>query len=284
MDRIATHREACVSGGTEATYLPLRYEAKYAYPLIVWLHDEQSDHRQLLEVMPHLSLQNYVAVAVRGLRRSEASALKLNQVAGKKSTGPAARFGWPASDASEGVGGTGFDPVSESLRRIDDLIDATQSRYNIHADRIFIAGYRSGGTMAIRAALAQPQRFAGALNFCGDWPQAQRLLAQWHAAQQLQLFWTIGRDCPRHREDRLSDHIRAIHAARLKLELRQYSIDDSLATTMLQDANAWIMGMVTGNYQPAPCIATDEDVREDLESMSLSRQGWGHDDHRFHTN
>ena len=52
---------------TYALFAPLHYESGYAYPLIVWLHGRGNDERQLLRIMPQVSMRNYVAVAPRGL-------------------------------------------------------------------------------------------------------------------------------------------------------------------------------------------------------------------------
>ena len=50
-------------GYTYSLFAPLRYTPSYPYPLIVWLHGYGSDERQLVRVMPLVSMQNYVAVA-----------------------------------------------------------------------------------------------------------------------------------------------------------------------------------------------------------------------------
>lgn len=49
-----------------ATFAPMRYEPGYAYPLVIWLHGALGDERQLRQVMPKISMQNFVAVAPRG--------------------------------------------------------------------------------------------------------------------------------------------------------------------------------------------------------------------------
>src|SRR5258705_9905211 len=46
-------------------FAPQHYEPNYAYPVVVWLHSDGGDERQLLRVMPHISKRNYVAVGVR---------------------------------------------------------------------------------------------------------------------------------------------------------------------------------------------------------------------------
>ena len=47
-------------------FAPLHYEPGYSYPLIVWLHGHGNDERQLVRIMPLVSMRNYVAVAPRG--------------------------------------------------------------------------------------------------------------------------------------------------------------------------------------------------------------------------
>ena len=49
-----------------ATFSPLHYEPKYAYPLIVWLHGSGESEAQLRRVMPAISLRNYASIAPRG--------------------------------------------------------------------------------------------------------------------------------------------------------------------------------------------------------------------------
>src|SRR5947208_15448531 len=45
---------------------PLHYEPNYAYPLLVWLHDDGGSERELKRIIPLVSLRNYVSLAVRG--------------------------------------------------------------------------------------------------------------------------------------------------------------------------------------------------------------------------
>lgn len=52
------------TGFEHSFFVPLHYEANYAYPLVVWLHGPCDNHRQLRQVMPHVSMRNHVGVAV----------------------------------------------------------------------------------------------------------------------------------------------------------------------------------------------------------------------------
>src|SRR5436190_20982679 len=49
-----------------ATFAPIHYEERYAYPLLVWLHGNASSERELRQVIPLVSMRNYVAIAPRG--------------------------------------------------------------------------------------------------------------------------------------------------------------------------------------------------------------------------
>src|SRR5215203_5866783 len=49
-----------------STFAPIHYEPGYAYPLVVWLHDSDSNERELSQIMPLVSMRNYVAIAPRG--------------------------------------------------------------------------------------------------------------------------------------------------------------------------------------------------------------------------
>src|SRR5690349_17523603 len=71
-------------------FAPLHYEPRYAYPLLVWLHEDGGNERELRQLMPHVSVRNYVAVSARG-------------VAGVKGSDRA--FCWEQS-AGNGRGGT----------------------------------------------------------------------------------------------------------------------------------------------------------------------------------
>jgi len=61
--RSAGESAALAAPGSQSLFVPLHYEPNYAYPLLVWLHGAGDCHRQLKQVMPHISMRNYVGVA-----------------------------------------------------------------------------------------------------------------------------------------------------------------------------------------------------------------------------
>ena len=40
-------------------FVPENYEPNYAYPLVVWLHDAGRSERDIVDVLPHISMRNY---------------------------------------------------------------------------------------------------------------------------------------------------------------------------------------------------------------------------------
>jgi len=206
-------------------FVPLHYEPNYAYPLIVWLHGPGRNERQLLEIMPLVSRRNYVAVAPRG------------PCLGKDGLGGEI-CGWSQSP----------EHIHEAEQRIFDGIEAARRRLHVAADRVFLAGFDSGGTMALRVALGHPWRFAGVLSIGGAFPSGQTPLGQWPRARNLLVFMAIGRRSLEYSPARACDDLRLLHAAGLAVTLRQYPHGHCLSPQILSDMDRWIMDqVVTGS-------------------------------------
>ncbi|MBX3433574.1 MAG: prolyl oligopeptidase family serine peptidase [Pirellulales bacterium] len=208
-------------------FTPMHYERNYAYPLFVWLHDDDGNERQIRQVMPHVSLRNYVAVAVRGTQTSR-----------REKHG----FVWRES----------ADAVHKAAQQVRAGVEEARERFHVHADRVFIAGHRRGGTMALRLALRFPEWFAGAASLCGAMPQGDAPLARVKAARRLPLLLVSTRQSDRYPESQVVADLRLLHAAGFELSLRQYPGDCELDTEMLADVDRWVMERVCS---PAPSEA-----------------------------
>ncbi|MCG8651553.1 MAG: alpha/beta hydrolase fold domain-containing protein, partial [Pirellulales bacterium] len=119
----------------QSFFLPLHYEPNYRYPLIVWLHNDGFNENQVEHVMPHISLRNYIAAGVRGVRAADSMGH---------------RFDWHDSPAA-------FHAAEETVCH---TIEVATQQFSVHPQRIVLAGYGSGGTMAMRVAMRRPQRYA----------------------------------------------------------------------------------------------------------------------------
>jgi phospholipase/carboxylesterase len=204
-------------------FAPQHYESKYAYPLIVWLHGHHDDESQLKRIMPHVSLRNFVAVGVRG-------PVEL------RSSGPRPSFGWSQSPAHLGT----------AEQRIFDALELARSRYNIASDRVFIAGYDTGGTMALRVALAQPAPFAGVVSIEGGLPVDHAPLVRLLDARRVDVLLACGRDSDRYPTPTVCANLRLLHAAGMNVALRQYPGGHHLTDLMLADMTRWVMEQIAG--------------------------------------
>jgi phospholipase/carboxylesterase len=205
-----------------AVFCPLHYEPGYAYPLIVWLHDAGENEQILRYVLPRISLRNYVAVAPRGTA-AEPSA----------SDNSAEACTW-LQDA---------DHVEQADERALEAIRFVRGNLNVSAARIFVAGQGAGGTMALRLAFENPQRFAGAISVNGLLPRQGLPLRRVNDLRRLPVLLSLGTAGSRDPQ-RLAEDERLLHAAGIPYSLIRNSGDDSAVPQMLAGLDRWIMMQV----------------------------------------
>jgi len=220
-----------------ALFGPVHYEPNYAYPLVVWLHGDGLSERQLLKIMPLLSLRNYVAVAPRGpFRLPQADSREPDpQGASRRAPSPQA-FLWSERPSD----------LAAAEHHIFEAIDEATAKYHIADQRVFLVGAGAGGTTALRLALMHADRFAAAASLGGTFPNGQTPLARLAEARNLPIFMAHGRDDLALDDDELCEQLRLFHAAGMNVTLRQYPGDSTLAPQMLSDMNRWLMEIVTG--------------------------------------
>ena len=197
---------------------PLHYERNYAYPLLVWLHDDGGSERELKRIMPLVSLRNYVSLAVRGTNAGEGG------------------YSWSESP----------DAVLAAESRVADAVALAKQRFHVNSSRVYLAGQGVGGTLALRLALRQPEHYAGGVSIGGPFPQGQSPLARLSAARTSRLLIMHCRDSATYSINRLCDELALFHAAGMSVTLRQYPCGDELTTQMLRDLDVWLMEQVTG--------------------------------------
>ena len=212
-------------------FSPMHYEPKYAYPLLVWLHGTGGDERQIMRIMPEISMQNYVAVAARGLPMEQATSppsfdLSVSAILHR----PKEQYDWTPS----------ADNLAIIEQRIFDCIAVAQERCNIASHRIFIGGFGTGGTAALRLATLYPEHFAGAASFGGEIPPGNRIFPSWQMTQPLSVLLGVDESAP----DHTCQMMELFYTAGLTAEVREYPDIKSLTPTMLQDLNRWMMQIV----------------------------------------
>lgn len=213
---------ACPSHDTSrSTFAPLHYEAKYAYPLLVWLHGPESDERELMRVMPLVSMRNYVAVAPRGFHSMEPD---------QEPT----VLDWPQLP----------DYIQAAEQRVFDALEAARQRFTLHPQRVFIAGFDAGGTMAFRMAMNHPRQFAGVLSIGGAFPRTLHPFRQLTDARRLPVFLAVGRDSEGYSPTEACEDLRLFHSAGMSVTLRQYPNGQQLTPQVLRDVDRWIMEQI----------------------------------------
>jgi phospholipase/carboxylesterase len=229
---------------------PVHYEAGYSYPLFVWLHDSCCDERQLLRIMPQISLRNYVAVAPRGKVVAEPtnadseinmstdwddfSITSLLKQANRHKTS----YNWFLDS----------DGLLEAERSVFDSISVAQKGCNIASNRIFIGGSGSGGTMAMYLALLYPEYFAGVAAFGALMPQNACTFCHWSTARKLSVFLGLDQSGKMSPES-ISKMLELFYSAGFKLTAREYLSEKNNKNTdppqnILQEVNRWMMKIV----------------------------------------
>jgi phospholipase/carboxylesterase len=204
-----------------ATFAPMHYEANYAYPLVVWLHGTASNEHELRQIMPLVSMRNFVGVAPRGTWVDPRNRR---------------HFDWRQTG----------DAIESAEARIAECIALAERKFNIHANRIFLAGRGAGGTMAIRVAWNQPSRFAGAAAVNGALPTRLSPLRRVNEVRQVPCFMATSRENRAYPASRVCRDLRLLHAAGCTVALREYPGSDALTSNMLADLNRWLMELVCG--------------------------------------
>ncbi len=205
-----------------AIYAPPSYEAGYAYPLVVWFHDQGGDERDVLNWLPHISDQNYLGMGLR------APLPVTNGLPGQRRWSTSERF---------------FDLLEEELATgICDLSE----RMNVHPQRIVVAGVGQGATVALRILLRRPEWFAAGVCLNADWLPANRL--EWWGQYVSKPLW-LG-----HAQDwRLLTSRSAIQSTKLLMSagfdvtLRFDDFDELQPVALAREVNHWLMHRLCGD-------------------------------------
>ena len=216
-------------------FAPMHYEPNYAYPLLVWLHGTNGDERQIMQIMPVVSMRNYVAVAPRGLpveQPTSPAALDLSVSAILQR--PKEQYDWVSL----------ADNLATIEQRIFDCITVAREQCNVAPHRIFIAGFGTGGTVALRLAMLYPEHFVGAASFGGEIPPGNRIFPSWQMTHPLSVLLGVDESAP----DHTCQMMELFHTAGLTANVCEYPDTKTLTPTMLNDLNRWMMQIVC---QPA---------------------------------
>jgi len=195
----------------------------------------------LPRIMPLVSMRNYVAVAPRGIRVTDADGSECE------------RYDWLQTD----------DHIQQAEQRVFDSIELAAQKHHVASRRVFLAGFNGGGTMALRLAMSHPERFAGVLSLCGAMPTGRALFGNLVAARRLGIFLATGRGSQVYPAVQVCEDLRLLHAAGLSVTLRQYPCGHELQPQMLTDLDRWIIEQIVP--PSAPGVESDPEWSREAE-------------------
>jgi len=200
------------------TFLPVGYEPRYPYPLLVFFHGHGGNEEQILRLAPRLSRRNFISIGLRG----------------------------PISLGQRSDGHMGYSWGDESsMTLLEDYmlraVEQTRLSYHVHSERIYLAGLAEGAQVAYRLGLTFPERLGGLISLNGNMPRYGRPLFRLQSMRSLRVF--IGHGIANAvvplslaREDH-----RLLYNAGLNVEMKTYPATHRLHPEMLRDVNRWII-------------------------------------------
>jgi phospholipase/carboxylesterase len=208
-------------------FVPENYEPNYAYPLVVWLHDAGRSERDIVHVLPHISMRNYLGLALRGTAPANPRAQGDDEAS--------AGYGWSRSQRMRLV----FeDELHASVRRL-------RQDFHVHTERIFLAGAGDGGTLAWEIFLARPEWFAGLAVFGGRFPYRRRPLRRYRELRGKHVFLAANSLDPAglNRTEQLG---RLLYSAGLEVSVRSHLPGRRWPRSLYRHVDHWIMQAIGG--------------------------------------
>lgn len=220
-----------VRRGSVQMLAPLHYQAGYQYPLLVWLHSSGHNERQIEHVMPHISTRNYVGVGVRAPRATDVRGFG---------------FDWLSGHAG----------IAKACEIVASAIEQAQAIYSIHPERIILAGYGSGATMACQLAMRHSDRYAGVVRAGGQFPNSQGTIPDFKGlrSRRLPMLWLQAINGVDDEPQSLVRDIAMAQLIRAQVEIRQYEDNDVMNTAALKDIDRWCFDKIISPRPDATCV------------------------------
>jgi phospholipase/carboxylesterase len=209
------------------TFLPTGYEPNYPYPLLVFLHGHGSNEEQILRLAPRLSRRNYICIALRG-----------PHAVTSRRTG-AVSYTWGLDAGPDGG-------VEDYVLR---AIEQTRRLYHVHSERIYLAGFREGATLAYRLGMLYPERFAGIISLNGILPRRGGPLLRLPEVRKLRVLIGHGIANALAPLALAMQDFRLLYTAGLDIRVHTYPTNHRIHPQMLRDVDRWIMGQISGEQE-----------------------------------
>ncbi len=198
-------------------FVPEHYEAKYAYPLLVWLTDDAAPQCDLGGVMEAISTRNFFGLAF------------------PVPAPPPVDEGTAARDAF----------TATLLGALRDAVLDLRRRFHIHSERIFLAGFDAGAAWALQFVLQRPEWFGGAVVLGGRTDSLADALRQVGDVQGKRVLLGGNEAGAAGSVKDLMQAGRLLHSAGADVETQLFEDGQEASTAMLRHVNRWMMDGIT---------------------------------------
>ncbi len=203
------------------TFMPTGYEPNYPYPLLVFLHGHGGSEEQVLRLAPSLSRRNYICIALRGPHLSE-----------------------PKPDGSRGFSWGDAANDSQVEEYVLNAIKATRRQYHVHSERIYLAGFCEGATLAYTLGLTYPEKFAGVVSLNGCMPRHGGPLLRLPDVRSLRVMIGHGIANSVVPLSMARSDYRLLYTAGLDVQMQTYPTTNRIQPAMLRDIDRWVQGRI----------------------------------------
>jgi phospholipase/carboxylesterase len=210
------------------TFLPTGYEPNYPYPLLVFLHGHGGSEEQILRLAPQLSRRNYVCIGLRGPR-----------ALGLRDNGRPA-YSWGAEGQTDAR-------IEEYVFR---AVEQTRRHFHVHSERIYLAGFHEGATLAYRLGMLFPERFAGIIALNGVMPRRGGPLLRLPDVRRLRVLIGHGIANAVVPLELARQDFRLLYTAGLSVRIHTYAANHRIHCDMLRDINRWVMQAISDDDNP----------------------------------
>ena len=207
--------ETSAAGRPLSMYLPDTYEHKYAYPLVIWLHGAGGSEDDLDVLMPMISERNYLGLSLRS----------------------GVDYGDWECDSWNGVDEFATDLHSTVMRM--------RKVFNVHSERIYVAGFGSGAGMALQLMLQRPEWLAGSVMLSPLLPYLDRPLQQYRDLPGTRAFFSAGSNDSTLDSAAIAKIARLLHTAGVDVACQEFAGGHQITAEILQKLNHWIMNGIS---------------------------------------
>lgn len=207
-------------------FAPLHYESGYKYPLLVWIPDNLESNSVLQEIMPLVSLRNYVAVqpsfqSAKGATTKEIAPFVLQ---------------------------TEESPLEATAESVDLAIRYACEQFNVCKEKVFLIGQGRGGSIAIELAWQSPERFAGAVSIDGHIPvNGPGLAGLGIHHRNLPLLLQHDASSTHYNHHSFCDDMRLCHIAGIPATFHHFPESQNRIHHKLARCNRWLMDHIAAN-------------------------------------